>query len=744
MTNRLEMNRREFGIVAAVVGGGMVLGLPMTPDAAPGDTEINPWIVINANDTITVRVPISESGTGVSTDVAAWVCEELSCEWSKVQTEFPDIQRHFAQGRVYQAYSFGRVKNYQGVGQKMGANARERLKAAAAKRWNVPAAQIEAKNGQLIHAASNRTLRYGEVAAEAATVTLAEEPKVKTPAEFTFAGKTNITKLTTYKIVNGTGVYGIDVKVPNMLYAAVRQSPVMGGKLKSFDANAIKDRPGVRAVVKVDPTPDITKIFEQRSALQAAVAVIADTWWQAKTALDVLPIEWDDGPGARFTTTDVLYKQYFDAIEKPADVVVRSQGADPQAKIGASSQKVEAVYMTPAQDHYLMEPINGTVMVTPDRVDVWIPTQAAETTLRIVADEVGAAQNKVYVHETMVGGAFGRRIYQSEARLAAAIAKQVPGRAVKMLWSREETTRQGRYRHMEFIKMQAVLGADGMPSAWFMRAASPSRDAQFGLPMQKVEKGDADGAMVRLIIDTPYWSAVPDMAFHYQRVDSHLLNGPWRGPGYNSNVFFLESFIDELAHAAKIDPVEYRRRMLAKWEDKNWLNVLNEAASKAGWGKPLPKGTAQGIAIGSWINTKPLEASIVAAVATVSVSPGGAVKVEQVDTALDLGYMINPSGVIQQVEGGTIFGLTAALYHEINVRNGRVVEANFDDSPMMRIDEAPKMLTHFGAMSGPPKFTEVGEPPVAPVVPAVTNAIFKITGKRIRTLPLKNHDLSWS
>ena len=751
MTSRLNVNRRQFVITTSAAGGGMAIGLrfpgAVNPAlAAPGDAEINAWVVVNADDTIILRIPVTDQGNGASTGVAQMVCEELSCAWDKVRIEFADIKRHYAQNRVYQQFS-QRASGFRSTAQKMGAIAREHLKLAAAQQWNVPVEQVEANAGILTHRPTNRTLRFGEMAAKAATLKLDKEPAIKPADQWTFAGKVAVPKATTRLVVNGSAKFGVDVRLPNMLYAAVKQSPVHGGKVKSFDFNAIKDRPGVRAAMKVDATPDPSKLPDPGSALMATVVVVADTYWQAKSALEVLPIEWDDGAGAKFANTDAFYKPYYDALEKPSDITVRSQG-DAANALKSASRIIEGVYMTPLQDHHLMEPMNATAQVTADRVDVWAPTPSAETALAVAVHEGGLTREKTNLHETLMGGSFGRRNAAGEVRLAVAVAKQLQGplagRPVMTLWSREETTRQGRYRPINMVKMQGAIGADGMPTALFMRAASVARNRWVGAPLEKVEKGEADSGAIRALVDAPYWTTIPNVKLEYNEVENHVLLGPWRSPGWNSNIFFLESFIDELAHAAKIDEMEYRRKLLAKWPDPGWLKCLNECTTKAGWGKQLPKGTAQGFGIGSWSTTAPGQGTIVANVATVSLSQGGQLKVEQVDVAFDTGSIINLSEVLSNAQAGVVWGLTETLYHELNIRNGRIVEGNFDDAPMVRIDEAPVVNVHLGGLTGGTKFTGLSEAMSGPIQSAVTNAIFKITGRRIRSLPLKNHDLSWS
>ncbi len=764
MTDRLELNRRQFVVTTAAAGGGMALGVTLPPVggalAQAAITEMNPWILINADDTVVLRLPNHHQGNGGTLNGATFICEELSCAWEKVSTVYADPQRNALQNKVYQQFGQS-ARSLRAVAQQAGASARERLKAAAAARLNVPVAEVEAKEGRLIHARSNRTLRYGEVAAQAALIKLEKEPAIKKPEEWTFAGKMDHGKLETKQIVNGSAIFGSDVRLPNMLYAAVMQSPVHGGTLKSYDFNAIKDRPGVRAAVSIDKTPDPSKLGgNTRSFLQSAVAVVADTWWQAKTALEVMPIQWDDGPGAKYTTTEVLYKEYMDGTEKPAKSTIRSKG-DP-ALAGGLKQPgplVEAKYLSPFQEHFLIEPMNATAQVRPDRLDIWGSVGASgENSYLIGMDELKLTADKVFYHDTLSGGSFGRRNGGEEVRLAVAIAKQMTGplagRPVKMLWSREETSRQGTYRPLAAIKMQAKLGADGYPTHWFMRQTTKSRQKQWGQPMAKVEQGEVDSLANTGMIDAPYWEAVPNMRYEWNEMADPYIIGSFRSPGWNTNMFFLESFIDEMAAAAKIDELEYRRKLLAPWhanKDKGWLQCLNDVADKSGWGKKtLPKGTAQGIAVGCWSSSAPGTGTIVANVVTLSLTKGGEVKLEDVHVSFDPGYIVNPNVVRNNVESGTMWYLSNVLYHEVNLRNGRVVEGNFDDGQMLRIAEAPRVHVSFDGFTGMPgganpgKFVGVSEPQGCLTQSAITTAIAKITGKRIRQLPLKNYDLSWT
>jgi len=742
------IDRRQFLIGSAAVGGGMALGFVTQPsDAAAGSAktaagvEFSPWISIAPDDTVTIQVATPEIGNGTLTQTAMTVAEELACDWSKIVTEFAPTSRDYRENSVYSpfpgpaAYFSGRST----TGERMklllqvGASARERLKAAAAKEWSVPASEIEAKDSVLTHRATGRMLRYGAVAAKAAEIRLDKEPAPKPQSEWTLLGKSAPPKLNIPQIVNGSAVYGIDVRVPNMVYAALKQSPVHGGKLRRYDAGAVRHMPGVLAVVAVDPSetrglaiPTQAPFGYPQTLVQSAVAVIAEHYWQARKALDALPVEWEDGKGADWKSTDQIYQAAITALDRAEGADIERQAGDVS---GLDRQKklVEAVYVTPYSDQSCMEPLNGTALVAPDRVDVWHPAQQSKQAFWVAADESGLSPEKVFFHQTFVGGGFGRRIFADDVRMVVAVAKKFPGRPVHVIWSREEMMRQGRYRPMVAAKLKAGLDESGMPKVFVARQATKGHFPRFA--------------------DTPYaLGCIPNVRVDAQELPIHVLTGAYRGPGYNSYAFMLETFIDECAHAAGIDPVEYRLKLLSAWPDPGWTKVLKEVAAKSGWGKTLPKGMGQGVAIANWgMNGKPEAGTTIAVVATVEVTRKGALKVHQLDAAFDTGRVVNRDAVLNEIEGGLIFGLNMALNEEMNVKEGKMVEGNFDQYPILRIGDVPKKIDiHFGGLSNHDRFSEIGEPPAGPVGPAVGNAIFRVTGKRLRSTPFRKHDLSWA
>ena len=761
MTDKINMNRRQFVLTTAVVGGGLAVGLAPRSAAAAfvqaqpwdqpepaGSIEFSAWVSIAPDDTITIRVPTPEIGNGVLTQVPATVCEELECDWSKVRAEYASPTRDFVEGGPYSkgvgtlAFFGGRstAKSRQQMLLQIGAGTRELLKLAAAQQWNVPVAEVEAKDSKITHRASGRSLRYGELSPKAVALKLDKDPALKDPKQWARLGKENFLRINIPMMTRGEAVFGMDVQLPNKLYAALRLSPAQGGKLKSYNFDAVKGREGVRGVVVVDPSEPRADLKAPAvnpapaSAPQSGIAVIADHYWQARSALDSMPMEWDDGPGAKWTTTETIYKAVLDGLNEPG-AVVRKEGDVAAALAAPGARKVEGTYLMPYADHATMEPLNGTAMVTPDKVEVWMPTQLPDRAHMVAAHETGVDPAKVFVYATFVGGGFGRRTSQDDTRMVVAIAKKMPGRPIHVIWSREESIRQGRYRPLQSGRLTAVLGADGMPTAMLVRLAGHAYPANFAT-MQSL--GPTGGLPTNGIGNAPYAGMIPNFQVEAKPVLSNLLGGPWRGPSTLGTTFFLESFIDECALAAGKDPIEYRRALLKNEKNPAWLASLNEAAKQSGWGKTLPKGTAQGFAVGYFGET------MVANVMTLQVGQDGGVKVLQTDVGFDTGNVLNRDVVMNQIEGAQVMGINMAMNEELTVRNGRVVEGNFDDYPMIRVADTPKINVHFGGLTGGDRYSEIGEPPIIPVAPAMANAIARATGKRVRSLPFRNADLSWS
>lgn len=748
-----KLDRRQFVCSTLAAGGVLVLGLREQPalgaeaqtiiwdkDDPIGSAEFTPWLSIAPDDTVIVRVTAPDIGNGVLTQAAAFVMEELGTSWDKLRPEYASTNRDFKENHVYSSVAGGvsyfsgrstgpdRMKTYMQVA----ASARERLKAAAAEHWGVKAAEVSAQDSKLTHQPTGRSLRFGEVVARAAKIKLPAEPTPKERSQWTFLGKTQPAKVQIPDIVNGSLVYGIDVRLPNMVYAALRQSPVQGGKLISYDADAVKHMPGVLAVVAVRPKenrPTDLKppIPMDRNAAQHAVAVIAEHYWQARTALDALPIQWDDGPGARWKSTAQMNDAVYEALNKPGEKIEMSVG-DVDAGFKAAHKIVEATYHTPYCEQSPLEPLNGTALVTKDRVEVWHPTQHTLNAFYVTADETDMPLDKVHFHQTYVGGRFGRGVMCDDVRMVVAVAKQFPDRPVHTIWSREEAHRQGRYRPMLGGKFKVGLGADGMPTTLFAREAG------------------GPGMSVSGLIDSALPAIVPNVQIESQVVPFHLLSGPYRGPGLNSNAYFVESLLDECALAAGMDPMDYRLKLYGKWGDIGWVKCLKEVRDKSGWGQPLPKGQGRGIAIANWaMRGKPNAGTTIATVAKVEVSKDGKLKILQIDVAFDSGRIFNEDAVRVEMEGGSLFGLNMSMNEGLNIKNGQVVEGNFDVYPLLRMANAPRVINvHFGGLSDYPRYTEIGEPPASAIGPAVANAIFQATGKRIRTSPFRLHDLSWA
>jgi len=722
------LSRRHFILTAATTAGGFMIGIgaapgraraatvpaqPWNDDNAYAANEIDAWIAIDPDDSILIRYQRSEMGQGSMTALPMMIAEELQCDWSKVRIEYASPNRNLRENNVYgPMFSNGSrsVRASQKMMQQVGASGRERLIAAAAARWNVPASECRAAASVVTHQPSGRTLRYGELAAEAAKVVLGKEPAIKTPAQFTFIPRP-MPRVDVVHKTDGSAKFGIDAQIPGMVFAAITACPVPGGKLKSVDDSVLAGAPGIVQVVK----------------LENAVAVVAtDTFWRAKRALSRLQPEWDIGP-AGSVDSEQLSKEYRAALNEPM-LTARNDGDVDKAMSGAA-KTFEAIYETPYLSHSPMEPMNATVNLQPDRLDVWLGTQAVDRALEAAAKASGLKPEQVYVHNGFVGGGFGRRDANDEVKQAIAIAKAVQ-RPVKLVWTREEDTRQDKFRPHAVVAFKAGVGADGMPTAWSMRVVTSSIFASVGRPFPA---GKVEPQTVAGLADNGY--NVPNMRVESLVKNTHLPVWFWRAPGVNQHIFAIESFLDEMASASGLDPYQMRRKLLEGKPD--WLKVLDTAAEKGEWGKPLPKGSGRGIAICTDTD------SLCAQVAEVTVRPNGEVKVNRVTVALDTRYMVNPQTIAEQAEGSVIFGLSAVLYGKITIKDGAAVQGNFDTYRMVRLAEAPKIDVHL-VPSGGKVWGGAGEPATPPIAAAVANAIFAATGKRIRTLPIIDNDLSGS
>jgi isoquinoline 1-oxidoreductase subunit beta len=719
----LDLSRRGFLAGSAAVAGGFSLGfhIPFAGDAAAQGAEtpeINAWVVIRPDDTVVVRIARSEMGQGTLTGLAQLVAEELECDWSKVTTEYPTPGQNLARNRVWGNFSTGGsrgVRESHDYVRKGGAAARLMLVQAAANAWGVPAAECRAAKSVISHPSSGRSVTYGQVAAAAAKLPPPADVPLKDPKDWVIAGKP-VKRLDTADKLNGKQIYGTDLTLPGMLNAAIKDCPVFGGKVKSFDAAAIASRPGVKKVVQVG---------------DSAVAVVADTWWRAKTALDALPIVWDEGENAKVSSETIaeVLKAGLDAPE----AFVGNRVGDAKAAIAGAAKRVEAVYAYPFQNHATMEPMNATARWTPERCEVWTPTQNGEAALAAASEASGLPPRQCEVYKIHLGGGFGRRgAVHDWVRQAVAIAKELPGTPVKLIWSREEDMLHGRYHPVTQCKLVGGLDANGDLTGLHMRISGQSIVA--GIFPQNLQNGRDPVVFQGLNPPGPEASigyTIPNLLIDHAMRNPHVPPGFWRGVNLNQNAIYLECFIDELAHAAGQDPLAFRRKLMAN--HPKHLAVLNAVAERAGWDKPAPAGVHRGLCQTMGFG------SYVAACAEVSVSDDGKLKIHRIVAATDPGHAVNPQQIEAQVEGSFVYGLTAALYGECTVKGGRIVEENFDTYPMLRIDEMPKVETVLVPSGG--FWGGVGEPTIAVAAPAVLNAIFAATGRRIRSLPLKNQDI---
>ena len=720
-----SINRRQFigtGAAATAAAGGFVFGFPTEASAQGEAPEVNAWVVVQPDEKVVIRIARSEMGQGTLTGLAQMVAEELECDWARVTTEYPTPGQSLARKRVWGNFSTGGsrgIRESHDYVRKGGAAARMMLVQAAADGWKVPAAECTVDTGVIQHAASGRKTSYGKVAVAAARLTPPTEITLKDPKDWKLLGK-RLARLDTADKVNGKKVFGADLKLPGLLNATINACPVFGGKLKSFDAAAVEKMPGVKKVLAVGDN---------------AVAVVADTWWHAKKALDALPVEWDFGANAKLQQADfnAVLKAGLDAPE----AVVGNSNGDVKAALAGAVRKVEAVYAFPHQNHATMEPMNATAKWTPERCEVWTPTQNGEASLAAAALAAGLPAVQCEVYKIDLGGGFGRRgAVQDWITQTVQIAKQMPGVPVKLLWSREEDMTQGRYHPITQAKLTAGLDAQGNITGLHMRISGQSilagvapqniRDGKDPVVFQGLNNGGGE-AMIGYTF--------PALLVDHAMRNPHVPPGFWRGVNLNQNAVYLESFIDEIAHATQQDPLALRRKLMAN--HPKHLAVLNAVAARAGWGTPAPDIGGQKVFRGLCVTHG--FGSYVAACAEVSVSTEGKLKVHRIVAATDCGYAVNPQQIEAQVEGSFVYGLSAMLYEECTVKDGRIEQRNFDTYPSMRIAEIPRVETIVMPSGG--FWGGVGEPTIAVAAPAVLNAIFAATGKRIRELPIKQQSL---
>lgn len=721
-TNSLtSQSRRSFVIGTTIAGGGLTLGLSIQfgskfSHAADIPREVNAWVVIQPDETVIIRIARTEMGQGTLTGLAQMVAEELECDWSKVTTEYPTPGQSVARKRVWGAFGTGGsrgIRDSQEYVRRGGATARVMLVQAAANEWKVPAGECTVSNGVITHAPSGRTTTYGRVARAAASVVPPKDVALKDPKTWKLIGQP-VKRLDTIEKLTGKAIYGIDVRLPGMLYATIKECPVFGGKLKSFDASKVSGMKGVKIILAVNKT---------------AVAVVADTWWQAVSAMEVLPIVWDEGESAKVSSASIaeILKAGLDAEQ----AFIGNSAGDTKGALRGAKTKLEAVYSFPYLSHAAMEPMNATAIYTPDRCEVWCGTQNGEAALAAVVAASGLPFEKCEVHKMSLGGAFGRSAFDQDfVRQAVHIAKQIPGVPVKMLWTREEDMTQGRYHPVTQCKLVGGFDADKNLHGLHVRIAAPSILAS-AAPMNLQDGKDPSQFYgLNQSGDSEFgYAAIPNILIDHAMRNMHVPPRPWRGVSCNQNAISVECFMDELAHEVGQDPLEFRRKLMSK--NPKHLAVLNAVAERVGWGKAAPKGVFRGLA------QMKAFASYVAACAEVSVD-GNKVKIHRIVCATDCGYAVNPSLIERQIEGAFVFGLSALFYQENTVKNGRVEPDNFDNFPSMHIAQMPKVESIIMPSGG--FWGGVGEPTICVGAPAVLNAMAAaMGGKRIRSFPLKNH-----
>jgi len=721
MTYMPGFNRRSFMVGATAAGAGFALGLSLPSEsnavyAADGSSEVNAWVVIRPDETVVIRIMRSEMGQGSLTGLAQLVAEELDCDWSRVTTEFPTPGENLARNRVWgESNTTGSraIRESNEYVRKGGATARTMLIQAAANAWNVPASECGAANGVITHQPSGRSVSYGKVADAAAKLTPPPDVVLKSTKDWKIAGKP-LRRLDTPDKLIGKTTYGIDVRLPGMLYAAISACPVFGGTLKSYEEAKVRGMPGVKHVARVGDD---------------AVAVVADSWWHAKTALEAMPVVWDEGTNAKVSSAAIA--DFLKAGLDSDQAAVGNQAGDIQAALAGAANVVEALYAFPYRIHATMEPMNATALFTSDRCEVWAPTQNGEDSLRAAAQAAGLPLEKCDLHKTFVGGGFGRRGAPTDyVRQAVTVAKAIPGTPIKLLWSREEDTTHDSYHPISQCRMRAALDAQNQLIGLHMRIAGQSilatvnparmQNGKDPIVFQSLNPGGAEGT---------FGYNLPNLLIDHAMRNPHVPAGFWRGVNSNQNAFYLECFMDEVAHAVGDDPLAFRLKYLKP----KHAAVLKAAAEKAGYGSPAPQGVYRGVA------QIMANGSYVAACAEVSVDKGH-VKVHRLIGATNCGHAVNPEQIARQVEGSFVYGLSSLLYGECTVRDGRIEQTNFDSWEVMRLAAMPKVETV--VMPDDEFWGGVGEPTISVAAPAVLNAVFAATGKRIRTVPINNIDLS--
>ena len=725
MTGITDFSRRRFIAAGAAVAGGLAIGSDAfgaiaVVRAAPASPEITPWVVIRPDETVVVRVARSEMGQGAITGLAQLVAEELECDWKNVTWEYPSPAENRARHRVWGDFDTGGSYSIWGsheVLRKAGAAARVMLIQAAAEGWGVPPAECTVDKGVITHPAWRRRTTYGQVAQAASRLDVPKDVALKDPKDWKILGKP-LKRLDTIDKLTGKQVYATDLRLPGMLNAAIRACPVIGGRILSIDPSAAEGMRGVKKVVRVGDD---------------AVAVVADTWWHAKVALDAVRVEWEDGENATQTSAsiDAMLQEALGASQAFVD----HQAGDSNAGIAGAATRIEAIYDYPFQNHACMEPMCTTALWTADRCEVWCPTQDGEAALDAAAEAAGLPPGQCDAHKIQPGGAFGRRQrgYLGYVSQAVLVAKTMPGTPVKLLWSREEDMTRGHYHPVTKARLKGGLDSDGHVAGLAIRLAGPSI-----LAVVEPKLLDNGKDFTNFLGLRPPKSAhsleytVENLTIEHVLRATHVPPASWRAVSSNQNAMFLECFIDELAHAAGRDALQFRRELMR--DHPKSLAVLEAVARKGGWGETAPAGHYRGLA--------GLRAygSSVAALAEISVMDTNRIRIHRVVVGLDCGYAANPAQIERQIDGSVVWGLSALFLQECTVRDGRIEQDNFDSYDAMRMAHMPKVESIIMPSGG--FWGGVGEPPTCVAAPAVLNAYFAATGKRIRSVPLKKHGIT--
>ncbi len=710
--NAMTLTRRTLLKGGLTLGAGLVIGfeLPLSRQARaqqPGMFAPNQWLKIDRDGIVTITNSVPEMGQGSMTTMPMIVADELDADWGKIKVEQAPANPALYANPVTKTQSYGGsrgVRDHLEMWRKAGAAARTMLKQAAAQEWGVPESEVDTEPGTVIHRPSGRKLMYGQLVDRAAQLPVPQDPKLKTKDQFRYIGKEGIARLDIPLKTDGKAIYGIDVKVPGAQVGSIERCPVFGGKVETFDASAAKAIKGVSHVVQVTN----------------GIAVVGDSFWSVMKGRRALRVKWNEGPLANLSSAEIT-RGYQDLAKQPGQVA-RKEG-DAEKVLGGGGKVIEAVYQVPFLEHACMEPMNCTASVKADRCEVWVPTQNPGGHQALAAKITGLPLEKVTINTTLLGGGFGRRGEPDFVTDAVETSKAIGG-PVKIIWTREDDLQHGFYRPATYNVFKAALDAQGTPTAWWNRIVGPGILIQKG----RAPAGSIDPAAVEGARNHPY--DIPNILVEWKEKDFGVPIGFWRSVGSSQNAFITESFIDELAHAAGKDPYEYRRALLGK--AKRHKTVLETAATKANWGAPLPAGRARGIAVAFSYG------SYAAHVAEVSVTPDGQLRVHKLVCAIDCGIAVNPDQVRAQMEGGAVYAMTG-LFDQITLEKGRVQQSNFHDYPMLRIAEAPVVETHIVDSGEAPG--GLGEPGVPPVAPSICNAVFALTGKRIRTLPIRPEDL---